>query len=265
MLVEMALEIDLVFAGELAQLCGRAGWNQVGAAVGERLRAAYKRPDGNFRQVAIAAMFATGSDEFRDIILPLLSGEYQEARLHTYWLWPDIRLSSLGPNWREEVRGWSEEARTDFVSELLDHRGDEEVASFAVEDNSAAVKKVAVSSLMWTGSDEPLTRVLESMNAEDFGDASRNNTERMPPALRLRGIAAMRRFVENAGSSSARLRTALHLIDLGEPGLDDAVKAALERLPEEEMLSRNAHRTAHIWRTRLGRYGWTGQGARRWH
>ena len=241
MLVKMALEVDVVLAGELAQLCGSAVWNEVGAAVGERLRAVYELPDGIFREVAIAAMLATGSDEFRDIILPLLSSDDQQARLGTYRLWPDLRLSSLGPNWREEVRGWSEEAREEFVSELLDHRVDEEVASFAVEDNSAAVKRAAVSGLMWTGSDEPLTRVLESMNAEDFEDASRNNTERMPPTLRPRAIAAMRRFVEDADVPSARLRTALHLIDLGERGLDDAVKAALERLPEEDLLSRNAH------------------------
>src|SRR5207247_612662 len=34
-LVEMALAVDLVFAGDLAQLCGAAVWNEVRAAVGE--------------------------------------------------------------------------------------------------------------------------------------------------------------------------------------------------------------------------------------
>ena len=42
------------------------------------------------------------------------------------------------------------------------------------------------------GSEEPLIPVLESMDAEDFEDVSRNNTERMPPALRPRAVAAMR-------------------------------------------------------------------------
>ena len=44
-LVEMALVVDLVFAGELAQLCGMAVWNEVRAVVGERFRAAYANPD----------------------------------------------------------------------------------------------------------------------------------------------------------------------------------------------------------------------------
>lgn len=49
-------------------------------------------------------------------------------------LWPDIQITSLGPDWREQVRGWSDDARADFVSELLHHRLDAEVAAFAVED-----------------------------------------------------------------------------------------------------------------------------------
>src|SRR5439155_11409647 len=46
-LVEMALAVDLVFAGELAQLCGAAVWDEVRVAVGERFRAIYAIRDGN--------------------------------------------------------------------------------------------------------------------------------------------------------------------------------------------------------------------------
>ena len=185
-LVSMALVVDLVFAGELAQLCGDTVWNKVCTVVGERFRTAYAIPDELYRQYAIAAMLAAGSDDFRDVILPLLSGPDQQARLRTYRLWPDIRLSSLGSNWREQVRSWSEEARTDFVSELLHHRVDGEIASFAAEDDSVAVKKAAVSSLMWTESDDALTHVLESMDAHTFEEVARNNVHHMPPPLKPR-------------------------------------------------------------------------------
>ena len=135
-LVNMALTVDLAFAGELARLCGAAVWNDVRAVVGERFRTAYAIPDTNYRQHAVAAMLATGADDFCDVILPLLSGEDQQTRLSTYRLWPDIRLSSLGAGWSEQVHGWTEDARTDFVSELLHHRFDTEIASFAAEDSS---------------------------------------------------------------------------------------------------------------------------------
>ena len=89
-LVNMTLVVDLVFTGELARLCGAAVWNDVRAVVAERFRAAYEIPDRNYQQYAIAAMLATGADDFCDIILSLLSGQNRQTRLRTYRLWPDI-------------------------------------------------------------------------------------------------------------------------------------------------------------------------------
>jgi hypothetical protein len=240
-LVEMALAVDLVFAGELAQLCGAAVWNEVRATVDARFRGVYAIRDGNYRQYALAAMLATRRDDFSDILVPLLSGQDQQTRLRTYRLWPDIQVSSLGRNWREQVRGWSEEARADFVSEVLRHRVDGEIVAFAAEDNSIAVKKAAVSGLMWTGSDDALTRVLESMDAQTLEDVARENSDRMPAALRPKTVAAMRRFVESTTDHPARLRTALGLIELGETGLEGVVKDALASLSAGDMRNLAAH------------------------
>lgn len=234
-LVEMALTVDLVFAGELAQLCGTAVWEEVRAAVGERFRAVYAIRDGSFRQYVLAAMLATGADDFSDIIVQLLSGQDQQARLRTYRLWPEIQVSSLGPNWRELVRGWSEEARADFVSELLHHRIDAEVSVFAAEDDSIAVKTAAASGLMWIGSDDLLTLVLESMDAQTFEDVAHKNADLMPAALRPRTVTVMRKSIESTKDPPTRLRTALDLIELGETGLDEVVKDTMAALPCEGM------------------------------
>ena len=185
-LLKMALNVDLVFAGELAQLCGSTVWNEVRAVVGERFRAVFALPDGNYQQYALAAMLATGAHDFSDIIVPLLAAKDQQTRLGPYRLWREIRTSSLGPNWREQVRAWSDEVRADFVSELLHHRIDDEVAAFAVTDDSVAVKKAAVSALTWNGSDDALTRVLESLDAQTFDEVARKNADLMPTALRIR-------------------------------------------------------------------------------
>jgi len=240
-LVEMALAVDLVFTGELAQLCGAAVWNEVRAAVGERFRSIYAIRDGSYRQYALAAMLATGADDFSDIILPLLSGQDQQTRLRTYRLWPNIQVSSLGSNWREQVRGWSDEARADFVSELLHHRVDGEIAAFAAEDNSIALKKAAVSGLMWTGSDDALTHVLESMDAQTFEDVARKNADQMPAVLIPKTVAAMRKFIERTTDHPTRLRTALDLIELGETGLDGVIKDAMVALPSGDMRNLGSH------------------------
>ena len=186
-------------------------------------------------------MLATGTDDFNDIILPLLSGQDQQTRLRTYRLWPNIQVSSLGSNWHEQVRGWSDQARADFVSELLHHRADGEIAAFAADDSSIAVKKAAISGLMWAGSDDALTRVLESMDAETFEEVVRKNADRMPAALRPKTIAAMRKFMESTTDHPARLRTGLDLIELGEPGLDGVVKDAMAALPGGDMRNLSSH------------------------
>ena len=240
-LVAMALGVDLVFAGELVQLCGEAVWNKVSAVVGERLRSVYAIHDGRFRQYAIAAMLATGANDFSDIIVSVLSGHDQQTRLSTYRLWPDIQVSSLGPNWCEQVRGWSEEARVDFVSELLHQRVYDEIVAFAAEDNSIAVKQAAASGLMWTGSDKALTLVLESMDEQAFEDVARKNADLMPVAFRSKTVAAMRKFLESTTDHPARLRTALALIELGETGFDGIIKDAMMALPDGEIRNLTMH------------------------
>ena len=236
-LVEMALAVDLVFAGEIARLCGSSVWNEVRAVVGERFRAVYAICDGSFRRYAVAAMLATGSDDFSDLIVPLLANRDQQTRLRTYRLWPDIRVSSLGSNWRELVRGWSDEVRADLVSELLHRRIDGEVAAVAVRDGSIAVKRAAATALMWSRSDDALTRVLESMDEQTFEDVTLKNANLMPSALRSRTVAAMRKFVDTSTDHVARLRTAIDLVDFGEAGLDDVFKKLMGGLRDGDMRS----------------------------
>lgn len=240
-LVEMALAVDPVFASELAQLSGTAVWSEVRSSVGERLRALYTIGDGSFVQYATAAMLATGADDFGDLIVPLLSGQDQQTRLRTYRLWPDIHVSSLGPNWQEQLRSWSDEVRADFVSELLHHRMDDEIVAFAAEDKSVAVKKAAISGLMWTASDGALTRVLESMDEQTFEEVSHQNADRMPAALRPKTIVAMRKFIQNITDHLARLRTALELINFGETDMDGVIKDALAALSGSDLRNLGPH------------------------
>jgi hypothetical protein len=94
---------------------------------------------------------------------------------------------------------------------------------------------------MWTGSDDVLTRVLESMDAQTFEDVAREHADRMPAALRPKTIAAMRRFIESTRDHPALLRTSLDLIELGETGLDGVVKDAMAALPRGDMRDLDSH------------------------
>ena len=94
---------------------------------------------------------------------------------------------------------------------------------------------------MWNGSDDALTRVLESMDAQTFEDVARKSADRMPAALRPKTIAAMRKFIESTTDHPARLRTALDLIQLGETGLDDVAKDVMAALTGEDMRNLHGH------------------------
>ncbi len=93
-------------------------------------------------------MLATGSDEFRDLILPLLTSDNRQIRLSTFRLWGDFHLSSLGPDWQKMVIGWPEEVRAEFISEMI-HFGKaaRTLALFALSDKSLKVKVAAISAL----------------------------------------------------------------------------------------------------------------------
>ena len=90
------------------------------------------------------------------------------------------------------------------------------------------MKKAAVSGLMWNRSDDALTRVLESMDAQTYDDVARDNADLMPTPLRSKTVAAMRRFMEASTDRPARLRTALDLVELGETELDGVIKDAMK-------------------------------------
>ena len=237
-LVEMAATVDLVFASELAGMCGPLVWRVVGPGLGERLRSWYAVNNQSHRNCALAAMLATGSDDFRNILIPLLSSADQQVRLGSYRLWPDMNLNSLGPDWRNELASWPEDVRADFVGEMLYHRFDIELAAFAASDVSAKVKQAAASGLSWRGSDEALTQVLASMDAATFDAAARGSAgERFPAALRPRVLESLRRAFDSSTDNTARLHTLMHMVELDEPDLDGRIKEGLDAVPSTELQS----------------------------
>ena len=229
-LIEMAATVDLVFASELAGMCGPLAWSAVGPVLGHRLRSWHAVTNESHRNCALAAMLATGSDDFRDILLPLLSSADQQIRLRAYRLWPDINLKSLGANWRGELASWPDEVRADFVGEMLFHRFDIELATFAADDASPKVKQAAASGLSWRGSDDALTHVLESMDRQTFDAAARGSAgERFPEALRPRVIDSLRRVYDASVDPAGRLSALMHMAGLDEPDLDGRIRRGLTR------------------------------------
>lgn len=231
LLLEMALAVDHVFAAELSGLCGAQVWKEVGPAVGKRLRSLYGVADPRYRHSALAGMLASGSEDFRDVVVPMLSGDNQQERLGTYRTWSQFHVSSLGPNWPETVSSWKEQARVEFVSELLHARNVLEIASFARSDPSVRVKGAAIHGLCWIGAEDEAVQFLESLGINTFEDVVQNlHADLIPVALRNRAVAALQKAFEASTDALVRLRILLKQSELGVQELGQQLKGELNKI-----------------------------------
>lgn len=83
-LVKWSIPVDPIFAAELTRLCGFTLWDSVKEDFGYLLRRWYDYPNKAHKACALAAMFASGADDFSDIIWPLIEHPDQQVRLEAY-------------------------------------------------------------------------------------------------------------------------------------------------------------------------------------
>jgi hypothetical protein len=234
-LVDMALGVDPIFAAQLSRLCGNLVWNAVRVAVCDCLRSYLRPSDGLYRQYGLAGMLATGSDQFTDIILPLLTSDDQQVRLNTYRAWHEFYLSSLGPNWQSVVKGWREELQIEFISEVTHHRWMPEIAESFLNDVNPKIREATIQALSWSGDWSELTRLLTSMDDVAFGNAVRNlYPQAVPAAVRPRAIKAALECFQQSESAAIRFGILLRVTELGGVVLAEKFKSELAALSGEE-------------------------------
>ena len=164
-LIILALGIDPILAGDLSRLSGPAVWNAVRTKVGEVLRGWYAIVDEvHHQRCALAAMLATGYEDFADILVPLLTDKNRQARISTY----DAGTGFLSDKPRNRsaphCRLWDEEARQIRLRgdpSWLHGRGRGELRYKRSEREGAHAGHPAFG---WIGATEALTRILNLLN-----------------------------------------------------------------------------------------------------
>ncbi|MGC2475814.1 MAG: ATP-binding protein, partial [Candidatus Sulfotelmatobacter sp.] len=241
-LVRMALKVDPIFAAELARWCGPNVWKEVREEMGEQLRLWYDAPDAHHQQCALAAMLATGSDDFKDIVIPVLADPNHRVRSAIYHSGAEFLPTSLGPNWVEVVRSWEENARRDFILQLGDDpRLADTVEQLALADPSLQIKLDAARQLSWYGFIEKVENLLSPFNDGDFVTAVRSlDPEEIPPSLRQRAIdISEAKYAENS-DPFGRLRTLRFLQKLGVTQIAERMKKELDGLDKKPLGASNA-------------------------
>jgi hypothetical protein len=236
-LVRMALHVDAPFAANLVNASGPAVWAQVRDEVGKRLRAWYTQEDIHHRQCALSAMLATGSADFKDIIVPLLSHSNEQVRLAAYHRGARVLPTNLGPNWQEMIRGWPEEARLNFVVELADNPWlADSVEEIALADPSTKVRWNAAQALNWHGfrlKAEGLLKSLEDASLIDILPTVQPDD--LPRSQWARVAAVYEQMYNQAADYSERLRLLHALQNFGGTNTAERTKAELDALGPEQL------------------------------
>lgn len=216
-LVEMALQVDPIFASELARRCGPRVWNRVGATVGKRLRALLSAPYSVYEEIAIAGMVATGSSDFKDVVEPKISSADPNLMFQVYRRWNEFHLSTLGSNWSATVRGWKDPARKAFVAEIVSNGQGSQIIDFIKNDPSEEVKKAAIERLTWMGADDDALELIEALDEESSEKIlPQLDADLVPAGARSKVLASTKTEFAGTTEPFLRLRSLIRQTELGE-------------------------------------------------
>lgn len=235
-LVEAAVGVDLVFAAELARLCGPSVWSRVQPALEPALRSWRASPSTGHSRCALAAMIETGAAAFQDVLIPLVSSQDQQVRLNALDAAKRFRPTVLGDAWRERASGWHEDVRVDLVSQLLQGYPDPEAIAFALADPSTRVRAAAIHALLWIGRDDDALRLLDSLSPEARQRVLASTHHAMLPSIVQREATdVLWDRYKHERDPTARLRLLHGLHELGEPVPDEDTKRLLGELPLKQL------------------------------
>ena len=84
LLLNLALPIDMIFAAELFSISSSPTQEYVADEFSGRIRTLWVSPEKHRRSYALIAMVATGSELFKDELIPLLKGSADHSRFEVY-------------------------------------------------------------------------------------------------------------------------------------------------------------------------------------
>jgi hypothetical protein len=231
LLLGLALPIDMIFAAELFALSSSHARDQVADKFNKSIRALWVSPQKHLRAHALTAMIATGSEMFKDELIPMLQGRSGPPRFEVYRSTSAFRLSSIGPDWMQEVRSWDESPRMTFASEITRIAAlTRETAAFALTDPSVKVRAVAFSHLMWLNTDAETTKLLTEVDDNAFElaieGAPLRNTH---PIFRERALEIYRRVLQESTDPQKRYVAAANAVLMKQ---EDAHPALMQYLDE---------------------------------
>jgi len=237
LLLDLALPLDMIFAAELFALSSSHARDQVADKFNKGIRALWVSPQKHLRAHALTAMIATASEMFKDELIPMLQGRSGPPRFEVYRSTSAFRLSSIGPDWMQEVRSWDESPRMTFAFHITRIAAPtRETAAFALTDPSVKVRAVAFSNLMWLNTDPETTKLLTEVDDKAFElameDAPLRNTH---PIFRERALKVYERILQQSTDSQKRYVAAANAVLMNQANARPALMQYLDECSPERV------------------------------
>ena len=235
--VEMALPLDAAFAAKLARLCGSEVWGVTRKALGARLRQLWQSSFSQHREIALAGMVASGSEEFRDILEPLMSSEDTNLQLGPYRTGEPFEVASLGAAWEETVSRWPEEAKASFVAEMMQRApAPAEVVAFALKDPSPRVRKSLLSFVWWGMSPEEIFRFSQTLDDANFKELIAGmHASELPPSMHPRALGSYVAAARGATAPLGRFLAWRQAASFGPESFVNEIKESLSQLEADQV------------------------------
>lgn len=234
-LVEWTTIVDPVFAARLYNNSNRLAQDVFDSVLQPLLRRWYECESSAHKACAIAAMIASGSERFADIIWSVLEDPDRDVRLSTLDATGPIPLSILGDEWATRIEGWSSDQRIEFV-ETIGHSGSydgiEVAHALATSDMDPAVRIRAIEVLWFEGAWTKLFAVLTSCDDEVFSELTKRDhlPRSLPEHLIRRRNETLGGLITASADIRERLRLSTRLFGYGEYAYVEQVKANLDQM-----------------------------------
>lgn len=209
-LVNWTIPVDPVFAARLYSLSRNLAERIFDVFLEPLLRRWYEADSSAHRDCAVAAMVASGSDRFADILWTVLDDPNRDIRVTAMDAAGPIPISVLGVGWEARIAAWAPERRSEFI-DTIGHSGSQDGVDlafhFANNDPDMDVRRKAIDIMWFQGSRSKLIDALRQSGDDVFGQLVKRDQlpEQLPSDLMARRADTLTNFVAESENVTERI------------------------------------------------------------
>ena len=166
-LIRWIIPIDLFFTSELVGIIREKIWVKIGKEISHLLRDFYNNGSSRIKEYALSCIFATGSPDFSDIVIPLIENDDDQIRWSTYRIYEPFPVTCLGDDWGSRFIQWDEKHQVEFVHEIgvYSYSGQASIIDQIIDMDTTNEVKIAVCEVLAANQiDDKLISILEESN-----------------------------------------------------------------------------------------------------